>query len=308
MISILLPLLLILASPISTAPVSTATTDGDDDNNEADTVTSTLYSIWVEENGADGNPDVFFARSDDGGETFGDPINLSNNDDWSTQPKIAVADNHVHVVWLDSPSELDEGVRATVTVRSSDDGGETFGDPVLVSEREVGQPFSRLNILQIDATTTAADGNDDDSNVYIGWVAGPGGQYAGRLNFARSDDSGQNFELLTGLVRGVDNIEMEVVASGSDKTDDRIYIAGQASSENDITLAHQIFFVRSTDGGKTFDDPILLEDADPNEGDSIRFESMEVDDDQIQVTWMNGYLEPRRTHFAVSVDGGETWG
>jgi hypothetical protein len=327
-LSMLLPLLLVLASPVSaTIAIPTATAQvqdgGNDDNN--DTTTSSVskdktsgkvvYSIWVQENGTGGNPDVFFAKSEDGGETFSDSINLSNNEEWSTQPRIAVADNHVHVVWLDSRGELEEENRAIVTVRSSDDGGETFADAVLVGERDVGEPFSRLNILQIDATTIA-DGNnndnnnnhkDDGSNVYISWVAGGGGEFAGHLNFAKSDDSGQSFELLTELVQGVDNMEMEVAASDDDNTDN-IYIAGQASSQNDITLTNQIFFLRSTDGGKTFDGPILLEDVDPDEGDSIRFESMEVDDDQIQVTWIRGDADPEETHFAVSTDGGETWG
>ncbi len=301
--SMLLPLLLIPALSISSAHFSTAGATGGDDDDKADDTGVVVYSVWVE-NATGGNPDVFFARSDDGGQNFGDPINMSHNDDWSTLPKIAVAGNHIHVVWLDSHRELEEEERGVVTVRSSDDGGETFDDAVIVSEREVGQPYSRLNILQIHATTS--DDDEDDSNVYISWVASPGGQYAGRLNFARSDDSGESFDLMTGLVRGVDNIEMEVVASGNDDSDN-IYIAGQASSENDITLTHQVFFLKSTDGGKTFDDPIILEDVDPDEGESVRFESMELDDDQIQATWLSGD-ENQQTHFAVSTDGGETWG
>lgn len=326
--SMLLPLLLLVpASPISTAPIPTATAQvqdvGIDDNNDTSTVSKdktsgevAVYSIWVQENGTGGNPDVFFAKSDDGGETFGNPINLSNNEEWSTDPKIAVADNHVHVVWRDfdwSPGQgpPSEESKSIVTVRSSDDGGESFADAVLVGERDVGEPFSRHNILQIDATTTADDKNndhkDDGSNVYISWVAGGGGEFAGHLNFAKSDDSGQSFELLTKLVQGVDDIEMEVAASDDDNTDN-IYIAGQASSQNDITLTNQIFFLKSTDGGKTFDDPILLEDVDPDEGDSIRFESLEVDNNEIQVTWIRHNPDTEETHFAVSTNGGETWG
>jgi hypothetical protein len=285
-----------------------------------------VYSTWVQENETGGDADVFFAKSEDGGQTFGDPINLSSNEDWSRAQRIAVADNHVHVVWLDydndgpgtPPSSEDSAI---VTVSSSDDGGETFDDAVLVGEPEATE---NDEALQIEATTTTAtaDGNnnntnDDDSNVYISWVSDAFEEIAGNLNFAKSDDSGESFEVTEQLVDGVDDVEMKVVAAasvGDDYDDDNIYLAGDAASSGDTSDGvDQIFFQRSTDGGETFDDPIVLEDVDSSEGseEHVSFESMEVDDDEIQETWQR-YPDPgvgnEAIHFAVSTDRGETWG
>jgi hypothetical protein len=319
MLLLLLPLLLILASPISAATIPAAAT-----------AEVQLYSIWVQENETGGNADVFFAKSEDGGETFTDPINLSNNEEWSSEPRIAVVDNHVHVVWLDFDTDIpgsgpDAEDPADVRVRSSDDGGETFGDAVLVNDE--GTRAQERSRLQIEATsTTSADGdhkkskhNNDDSNVYISWVSGVAEEILGDLILARSDDSGLNFELVTELVSNVDEVEMEVVAAAASYDDDKddadnIYFAGDASSFGELPCVDQIFFQRSTDGGETFDDPIFLEDIDIDLSceEFVRFESMEADNDKIQVTWIrddiSGDDDPEETHFAVSADGGETWG
>ncbi|HEX7031979.1 MAG TPA: sialidase family protein [Nitrososphaera sp.] len=302
--SVLLTLLLVLASPLPTAPVSTASDGNDDDDGGA--VASKIYKIGME-NATGDKPDVFFARSVDGGETFSDPINLSDNENWTSHAKIAVAGDHVHVVWIDSEHELGEAdeERGVITVRSSEDGGETFGDPVVLGDPDlpdVGEPFSRHNILEIEATTT---GNSDESNVYISWVASGGGEGAGRLDFAKSDDSGQSFELQTDLVRYTDYIEMEIATS---RNTDSIYIAGQSPSDGDITIPDQIFFLRSTDGGETFDEPVILQDVNPDVEDTLHFYSMEVDDDRIEITWLSGGRLLPVTLVAVSTDGGETWG
>jgi hypothetical protein len=295
-------------------------------NNETSGGEAVVYSIWVQENETAGATDVFFAKSEDGGETFSDPINLSSNEEWSGSPRIAVIDNHVHVVWVDRDippgeefPEIDApSIPGIVTVRSSNDGGETFDDAVLLSE----EPNAILNSgLQIEAATTTADGNntnDDHNNVYISWIADTAEEFPdfiGNLTFAKSDDSGQSFEV-TELVDGVNAfaIEMEVAAAAAASDDDdadNIYFAGDASSEGETPALDQIFFQRSTDGGETFDDPIFLEVVEPSE-EFVHFESLEVDDDEIQVTWIRGDAgtdpDSAATHFAVSTDGGGTWG
>ena len=52
---------------------------------------STVYVAWREE--SLGEDDIFFARSIDGGKSFGNTINLSNNAGSSANPRLAVASN-----------------------------------------------------------------------------------------------------------------------------------------------------------------------------------------------------------------------
>ncbi len=60
-----------------------------------------VYVVW-EAIGVDGNSDIFFAESDDGGDTFGNERNISNNAGPSEFPQLAVSGDHVIVTWRDA--------------------------------------------------------------------------------------------------------------------------------------------------------------------------------------------------------------
>ena len=53
-----------------------------------------IHVVWVDDG------DVFLAASSDGGSTFGDPENISDNEPASHQPSIAVSED-IHVAWTD---------------------------------------------------------------------------------------------------------------------------------------------------------------------------------------------------------------
>jgi hypothetical protein len=78
-----------------------------------------------------GNWEVMFRASNDGGQTFGDKINLSNSPDTQSQTAeiLAVGNNIVFVTWW----ELNENVHPHTNesvMRVSTDAGQTFG-PVI---------------------------------------------------------------------------------------------------------------------------------------------------------------------------------
>jgi hypothetical protein len=89
-----------------------------------------VYVAWW--NGTAGEPDiqtdVMFRASTDGGQTFGDRINLSNSSDAdSWRVEIAAEGDNVIVSWW----ETNQTGIDTAVARISTDGGETFG-PVLM--------------------------------------------------------------------------------------------------------------------------------------------------------------------------------
>jgi hypothetical protein len=63
-----------------------------------------MYIVWQDETlSINGTDDVFFKRSTDGGASFGDTINLSNNPGDSTDPDITSAnDGSAYIVWTDN--------------------------------------------------------------------------------------------------------------------------------------------------------------------------------------------------------------
>jgi hypothetical protein len=82
-----------------------------------------IYIAWWTNNTENGNEEVMFRASTDGGETFGDRVNLSNTTDAdSWRVEIAGEGDNVVVSWWETNQTSDIPV-----ARISTDAGETFG-------------------------------------------------------------------------------------------------------------------------------------------------------------------------------------
>ncbi len=81
-----------------------------------------VYLTWW--SNKTGNNEVLFRASTDGGQVFGDKINLSNTTNAeSVDVEIAAEGNNVVVTWWERNQTVNEPV-----VRISNDGGQTFGE------------------------------------------------------------------------------------------------------------------------------------------------------------------------------------
>ena len=89
-----------------------------------------VYVVWW--TNRSGNWEVMFRASNDGGQTFGDKINLSNSSDTQSQTAeiLAVGNNMVFVSWWELNADVHPHTNESV-LRVSTDGGETFG-PLLM--------------------------------------------------------------------------------------------------------------------------------------------------------------------------------
>jgi hypothetical protein len=58
-----------------------------------------LFVIWQDNNS--GNQEILLVRSRDGGNSFDDIMNISNNDGTSECPSIAISKDKIHIVWED---------------------------------------------------------------------------------------------------------------------------------------------------------------------------------------------------------------
>jgi hypothetical protein len=85
-----------------------------------------VYVTWWDNK--TGNWEVFFARSTDNGETFGNTINLSNAMGRSDDSNIAASGDNVYVTWWDNKTGTRE-----VYFRASTDNGETFGNTIMLN-------------------------------------------------------------------------------------------------------------------------------------------------------------------------------
>jgi hypothetical protein len=87
-----------------------------------------IYFAWWTNNTDNGNEEVMFRASNDGGATFGDKINLSNTPDAeSNRVEIAGEGGDVVVSWWETNQTSDSPV-----ARISTDGGATFGPRIML--------------------------------------------------------------------------------------------------------------------------------------------------------------------------------
>ncbi|HYY67396.1 MAG TPA: sialidase family protein [Nitrososphaeraceae archaeon] len=205
-----------------------------------------VYVSWWDNRTA-GNNEIFFARSTDNGQTFGEAVNLSNSTGASADNQITAENNNVYVVWWDNKTGNWE-----VYSRSSTDGGETFGEPVML--QSIGNSTFKLaapqpNVTSVD-TVLAASGN----NEYVVWWDDKTGNW--EVLFARSTDNGVTFGDTVNISNSSDlrSIGARIAAEGN-----YVYISwieiNPANGQKDV-------FVRtSSDEGQTFGEPIMLTTA-----------------------------------------------
>jgi hypothetical protein len=92
--------------------------------------------------------DVFYRRSEDGGNTWSSPFNLSRSYAGSVKPQIALgADGEVHVVWDEGEDwYLGTGYPVGAVVRSSADSGATWSAPFTFSHPDGAPQQITLNV------------------------------------------------------------------------------------------------------------------------------------------------------------------
>jgi hypothetical protein len=113
-----------------------------------------VYIVWWTNKSE--NWEVMFRASNDGGQTFGDKINLSNSTDIESQnAEIVAAGNNVFVSWWEISAET--GSSESV-LRVSNDAGQTFGPMIM---------------LGVNGTISTATGN---TTTTTGTEGGAGGE------------------------------------------------------------------------------------------------------------------------------------
>jgi hypothetical protein len=108
----------------SNQQISLASLDGM--NTTEAVVDNNIYNVWSEN--LSGNNEIFIAVSTNGGKSFTDPKNISNNPGSSENPVIAVSGNNVYVAWSDNTSDNYE-----ILFVKSTNAGDNFTHPKNIS-------------------------------------------------------------------------------------------------------------------------------------------------------------------------------
>ena len=232
-------------------PINLSNSIGNSTNPEVAASGDNVYVVWSDTNGAKGgNGDIFFSSSSDNARSFGEPINLSDNERNSTNPEVAASGDNVYVVWADSREETGTPDNVNLNLKTSADNGIHFGDRKII-KRDVDK---ETHLPQIAAS---------DENVYIALAdkdAKEGKPDNFQVILRTSKDNGTEFSNKKSLKKDIDSKTLlpHVAAFGNN-----VYVVW--SDTNGANGGNgDIFFSSSRDNARSFGEPINLSNNSAN--------------------------------------------
>ena len=258
-----------------------------------------VYLLWQEIvfSGGSHGGEIVFARSSDGGKTWSEPRNLSN--DIAGSGKGRITPDYWHNGSLDLAMDAAGNLYAAWT--------DYEGALWCSRSTDRGVSFSRPLRIAGDAKPTrgpslAVDGQGD---VYLAWTVGE--DKAVNLRFAKSTDQGRSFgePRIVGVGKG--HTDAPKLAVDRQGTVHLVY----AESLGGPFERYVIQYTRSHDRGDSFEAPKEIAKPHTEQFASVHFPALSVDgQDNLYIIWE---LFPRRGSssqglgFTVSRDAGRTF-
>lgn len=233
-----------------------------------------IFALWVESKS--GRSDVFFSKSTDGGNTFGNSTNLSSAvSGQSGYAAFTQKGQDVYVVWQTSLSGT-----ASVFLSKSSDGGSSFEKPVMVSNTTKLAAFPQIAI--------------SDNHVYFTWIE-KSDNNSTNIVFAKSDDKASSIGTPLYLTHnlGISGIP-KLLATGN-----QVYLAWEDNSKGNF----DVFISKSDDYGASFHPPV---DMSVNTGQSGA-PQIAVSGDNVYAVWMDNTSGHYDILFTKSSDGGKSF-
>ena len=190
---------------------------------------SNVHVVWRDSR--DGNTEIYYKHSTDGGYTWGNDTRITNDGAKSYNPSVCVFGSMVHIIWED---QRDGG--SEIYYKRSTDGGQSWGAETRLTN----------NLYISNLPTSAVSGSD----LHIVWNDSRNGNY--EIYYKRSTDGGLTWGPDNRLTNAVGNSHWaSVAASGKG-----VHIAWQ----DDRNGNYEIFYMYSKDGGNTWSPDTLLVD------------------------------------------------
>jgi hypothetical protein len=213
------------------------------------------------------------------------------------------------------------GVRGTnipdlLTVSSSSNGGVTWSDPVLATDKTNPVDFNDKEAVWVDTSSTSRF----SGSVYLSWtlfIGGPG--RAEPIMFTRSTDGGKTWVPAQKLSASYNNNTIGGRQGSTVRTDSlgNIYVIWESGVTINGTKTDAQVFAKSTDGGVTFSKPAVISPVNglpsPLPGSSFRNDSfptaaVDLVTNAVYVAWTEYKGGHGRVVLTKSADGGASWG
>jgi hypothetical protein len=242
-----------------------------------------MFIVWQDETqGVNGTSEIYFKKSTDGGASFGETINLSNNTGDSTDPYVASSDdNNIYVVWRDDSAGTEQ-----IYFKRSTESGASF-------EAGLSEQLTLSNNTAQNQDAIEPQIASDKSNVYVVWSQGDFDSNRTDIFFKRSTDSGASFGETINLSN---SFNVHSILPSLVLLNENVYTAWTEGPLNN----GEVYYRRSTDSGAGFGDTINLSNES---GDSIRPE-MRISAPNLFIVWQNHEVKGDNIFFKRSTDSG----
>lgn len=236
---------------------------------------SNVYVMWYDNR--DGNYEIYYKRSPDGGTNWTPDMRLTNNSSNSIIPSVKTLGPNVHIFWSD-----DRDGNYEIYYKRSTDYGTTWGSDTRLTNNSGFSQFPSVALWS--------------QNIHVTWEDDRDGNY--EIYYKRSPDNGTNW---TPDMRLTDNIRTSVKPSIA--TSGSYVHVLWCDNRDDVD---EIYYKRSTNDGVTWEPDIRLTTASAPVYWN-RFPSVAVSDLNVHVVWHKN-VGGNEIYYKKSTDGGSNWG
>ena len=225
-----------------------------------------------------GNAEVYFIRSSDGGTNWDDDIRLTEDPFYSYSPVITSSGSNIHLSWVNK--DLEEGTWK-VFYKNSSDGGINWGEDTWLS----------VNSPDAYCPSIAASGSD----VYVVWNDNRDGNGNLEIYYRKSSDNGLTWGPETRLTNDPANSLLPSVSASGSSVD----VAWMDSR----TTTWDIYYKGSKDGGESWGNDIQV----TNDPYTSGFPNIAYSNSVLHLVWGDTRSGYNDVYYNYSVDGGMTW-
>jgi hypothetical protein len=238
-----------------------------------------VYLVW--QDNAQGNNDIFLAKSSDQGKNFEKAANISNNSRDSNSPRLTISDAQLFVMWTD----------------------ESYGNSDILLMKIPGEDIFSGNTVNLSKDREISVNPRlalADTHIYAIWESqgtpAPSSDVPIReIMFRSSDDYGTIFTPPSRLsINVIDPLEPNVAAVG-----ESVYVVWAGSNPSGF---HNIFFRNSMNGGESFAKTLNLQ------GDLTHHLSPKivVNGESAYITWDNAGTADDQS-FVITYDNADVF-
>ena len=246
-----------------------------------------VYVAWEAPPSAGAEQDVYVKRSTNGGVTFADLRNVSNNPTRSAEPDVATTGSNVYAVWKNPSDPNDQASENDIFFSRSTDSGLNWGAAANVSN-------------SVDATAKPVV-EASGSNVIAAYHDGA----TPEINTVRSTDSGGVFGSPFNLSNDADRSKIPSVAFEAAN----VHVVWENPLDTIGTGVPDILYRRSTDSGATWI-PNPATTPPVNLSNTLNVTSkagaVAVSGNTVHVVWAET-IGNDEIVYSRSTDGGVTW-